>query len=95
MASSSSTKRKRVTLTIEQKLDILKKLNQGSTMSSIATEFGVGKSTVFDIKNSREKIIEFAGEAQDDSSLKNQCIARRSDDDAHESHSPLVYSGKT
>ena len=80
MASSSSTKRKRVTLTIEQKLDILKKLDQGSTMSSIATEFGVGKSTVFDIKNSREKIIKFAGEAQDHSSLKNRCIVRRADE---------------
>ena len=84
MASSSSTKRKRVTLTIEQKLYILKKLDQGSTMSSIASEFGVGKSTVFDIKNSREKIIKFAGEAQDDSSLKSRCIVRRADDDAHD-----------
>ena len=79
MASSSFTKHKRVTLTIEQKLDILKKLDQGSTMSSIASEFGVGKSTVFDIKNSREKIIKFAGEAQDDSSLKSRCIVRRAD----------------
>ena len=70
MASSSSTKVERVTLTIEQKLDILKKLDQGSTKSSVATEFGVGKSTLFDTKNSREKIIKFAGEAQDDSSLK-------------------------
>ena len=84
MASSSSTKRKRVTLTIEQKLDILKKLDQGSTISSIASEFGVGKSTVFDIKNSREKIIKFAGEAQNDSSLKSRCIVRRADDDAHD-----------
>ena len=84
MASSSSTKRKRVTVTIEQKLDILKKLDQVSTMSSIASEFGVGKSTVFDIKNSREKIINFVGEAQDDSSLKSRCIVRRADDDAHD-----------
>ena len=47
-------------------------------MSSIAIEFGVGKSTLFDIKNSREKIIKFAGEEQD-SSLKNWCIVRRAD----------------
>ena len=33
-------------------------------MSSLATEFGVGKSTLFDIKNSREKTVKFAGEAQ-------------------------------
>ena len=48
-------------------------------MSSVATEFGVGKSTLFDIKNSREKMIKFAGEAQDHSSLKNWCIVRRTD----------------
>ena len=74
----------RVNLNIEQKLDILKKLDQGSIISSITTEFGVGKSTVFDIKNSREKIIKFAGEVQDDNSLINQCIVRRADDDAHD-----------
>ena len=48
-------------------------------MSSIATEFGVGKSTLFDIKNSREKIVKFAGEAQYVSSLKNWCIVWRAD----------------
>ena len=33
---------------------------------------------MFDIKNSREKIIKFSGEAQD-SSLTNLCIVRRAD----------------
>ena len=48
-------------------------------MSSIATEFGIGKSSLFDIKNSREKTVKFAGKAQDDSSLKNWCTVRRAD----------------
>ena len=39
---------------------------------------------MFDIKNSREKIIKFAGEAQNDSSLTNWCMIRRTDDDAHD-----------
>ena len=39
---------------------------------------------MFDIKNSREKIIKFAGEAQDDSSLTNRCMVRRDDNDAHD-----------
>ena len=33
-------------------------------MSSVATESGVGKSTLFDIKNSMEKTVKSAGEAQ-------------------------------
>ena len=48
-------------------------------MSSIATEFRIGKSSLFDIKKSREKIIKFAGGAQDDSSPKNWCIVKRAD----------------
>ena len=32
-------------------------------------EFGIGKSTVYDIKASREKILKFALEAQDEKSL--------------------------
>ena len=39
---------------------------------------------MFDIKNIREKVIKCAGEAQDDSSLKNRCIRRRDDDDAYD-----------
>ena len=37
-------------LSIEQKLDILKKLDQGSSLASVAEEFGVGKSTIYDLK---------------------------------------------
>ena len=55
-SSSAATKRKRITISIEQKLKILKKVDEGQSLSSIATEFGVGKSTVFDIKKSREKL---------------------------------------
>ena len=40
-------------------------------MSSLTTEFQVGKNTVYGIKNSKDKIITFACEAQDVSSLKN------------------------
>ena len=40
-------------------------------MSSLATEFQVRKTTVYGIKNSKDKIIIFACEAQDVSSLKN------------------------
>ena len=65
-------------------MDILKKLGQGSTILWVAIEFGVGNYTVFDIKNSRKKIIKFVGEAQDDSSLTNRCIVRRADDDTHD-----------
>ena len=53
-------------------------------MSSLATEFQVGKATVYDIKNSKDKIITFACEAQDVSSLKNSWIVKRASDDGHD-----------
>ena len=37
---------------------------------SISVEFSVGKNTVYDIKASREKILKFASEAQDENSMK-------------------------
>ena len=42
------------------------------------------ENPLFDIKNSRENIIKFAGEAQNYSSLNIRCIVRRADDDAHD-----------
>ena len=62
--ASTSRKRKRCVLSIEEKLSIIKKIDQGCSLLSVATEFGVGKSTVYDIKASREKITRFATETQ-------------------------------
>ena len=67
----SFTKCKRVTITIKQKFYFFKEVGSGSYMSSLATEFQVGKTTVYGIKNSKDKIITFVCEAQDVSSLKN------------------------
>ena len=90
--SSAATKQKRITISIEQKLKILKKVDEGQSLSSIATEFGVGKSTVFDIKKSREKIMKFATEALDESSIKKRCIVRRADDDSFDKAMHLWFT---
>ena len=51
--SSVVTKMKIITLSIKQKVKILKKVDK----------LGVGKSTASDIKKSREKIMKFATKA--------------------------------
>ncbi len=58
MASSSipDLKRKRVITTIEKKLEILKKIDQGVSLAAVAQEFGLGKSTISDIKRDRKKL---------------------------------------
>jgi len=54
-------KRKHVALPIEQKLTILKKIAEGASLTTIAKEYGIGKSTVSDIKKNEDKLKNFAG----------------------------------
>ena len=49
-------KQKRVTLSIEQKFTILKKITGGASLSNMAKEYGIGKSTVSDIKKNEDKL---------------------------------------
>ena len=81
MEAKDKRKRKRVTLSIEQKIEILEKLDRGISNTAIASEYSIGKSTVTDIQKSRSKITQFAAEAKDSSSFKKRCIVRRADDD--------------
>ena len=80
MESKDKRKRKQVTLSIEQKIEVLEKLDRGISNTAIASEYGIGKSTVTDIQKSRSKITQFAAEAKDSSSFKKRCIVRRADD---------------
>ncbi|XP_062499058.1 jerky protein homolog-like [Corticium candelabrum] len=81
MEAKDKPKRKRVNLSIEQKIEILEKLDRGISNTAIASEYSIGKSTVTDIQKSRSKITQFAVEAKDSSSFKKRCIVRRADDD--------------
>ena len=57
--ASSSKKRKRVVLTLEDKLAILDQLKAGPTQEKLAKQFGIGRSTVHDLKN-EHKLRSFA-----------------------------------
>ena len=53
--ASKGQKRKRVVLDIPAKLRILDRLENGEKDVDIANKFGVGKSTVSDIKSAKNK----------------------------------------
>jgi transposase-like protein len=57
---TSSEKRKRVHLTLTQKLQLIRKLEAGASVSSVCEEFGVKKQTVSDIRKSKDKLTSFA-----------------------------------
>lgn len=51
--------RKHVTLTLDQKIEIIKLIENGQNYGIIAEKYGIGKSTVGDIKKNKDKIIKF------------------------------------
>lgn len=53
-------KRKHVTLSLKQKLEILEKLEKGQSATSLALEYGCGRQTISDFKNKKEKLRDFA-----------------------------------
>ncbi|GBN77752.1 hypothetical protein AVEN_153664-1 [Araneus ventricosus] len=53
------TKRKRVLLTAEQKFQIVSRIEAGETLTKLSKEFGVGVSTIGDMRRGSEKIKKF------------------------------------
>ncbi|XP_036598361.1 jerky protein homolog-like [Trichosurus vulpecula] len=64
-----SGKRKRVVLTIKDKLDIIKKLEEGSSSKQLSVIYGIGETTVRDIRKNKEKIITYASNSDSTSLL--------------------------
>ena len=54
-SASTKKKRKRVVLTIEEKVKVLDMLDKSVSYSIIAEKFGIGKSTVSDLKKTKRK----------------------------------------
>ena len=58
--NSRPVKRKRVVLSLETKLTILDRNSKGESQVKLATEYGIGTSTVEDIIKNADKIKSFA-----------------------------------
>lgn len=59
-SSASGSKRKRVVLSIKDKLDILDGIKKGETFVSLALKYNVAKSTITNIKKQSQEITTFA-----------------------------------
>ena len=81
MATAAVKKRKRIVLTIEDKLEICKLVKQGKTLANVAALFNIGKSTVHDIIKNEDKVQTFLTEVQDGDSIKKRRIVKRPDYD--------------
>lgn len=56
--------RKHVTLKLQDKLEVIKLINKGSSYSAITRQFGIGVFTISDIRRNKEKIEKFVIETE-------------------------------
>lgn len=75
-----ATKRKRVVLSIQDKLKVIEMLDKSVSFAIIMEKFGIGKSTVSDIKKNKAKIIAFSQEMVDMGMQKQAEVMKISDD---------------
>jgi len=86
---ASTSKRKRVVLSIGNKLDICSLVKKGLMVACFLTSVVcrgqiVGKSTIYDIVKSEEKLISFQTEVEDGDCIKKSKIVRSAR--SHEMH---------
>lgn len=74
-----TSKRKHVTLDLRQKLEVLDKLNRGSSQKAIAAEYNVGRATIYDIKKKEDVIRQYA--SQMESELGQRKAMRKSENE--------------
>ena len=52
--------RKLVTLSVNKKLEFIRKLKAGASVKSVCEEYGVKKQTVLDIRKPKDKLLAFS-----------------------------------
>lgn len=85
---SKSCKRKRVVLTIAEKLDIIRCLERGENKQQLMRKFNIGASTLYDIKAKKEKHIAFASSAETN---KASCERKTLQEPQHEELDKILY----
>lgn len=78
-SSSSASSKKRVSLTIEKKIEIIRRHENGETQKSLAEQFKVGRTTISDILKRKYKFFKFVAMNSDKTeNLKRRRTLRRS-----------------
>ncbi|EGZ21393.1 hypothetical protein PHYSODRAFT_491233 [Phytophthora sojae] len=76
---ASTTKRKRVVLSIHDKQQVLQRLEAGEQPMAIARDFGISRQQVSDIKKNKERIVAFCLDAKHMSTLKRKTLKATSE----------------
>ena len=57
-SGNKSSKRKRVVLSIDDKIEVLKLIDKGTSYTIIMEKYGIGRATVSDIKKKRSSMMD-------------------------------------
>ncbi|XP_069767039.1 general transcription factor II-I repeat domain-containing protein 2-like isoform X2 [Narcine bancroftii] len=72
MGNSDMKKRKRLSLSIAQKVKLLEKLDSGVSVKRLTEEYGVGTTTIYDLKKQKDKLLKFYSESDEQKLMKNR-----------------------
>lgn len=57
-------KRKHMTISVQQKVDLLRKLDKGVSVRTLCQQYNIGSSTVYDIKKQKNQLLKFYSECE-------------------------------
>ena len=69
--STKAHSKKRVILTISQKIEILKLLDEGATAKYVANLYNTGNRTVYDIRDNHQKLLQYYSNADCSKGIAN------------------------
>lgn len=73
----ASQKRKRVCVSLQQKLDVLQRLDRGESLVKLAAELGVGVTTVKDWRKTRKDLESYSMTVETEDALKNRKMLKK------------------
>nr|XP_053640466.1 serine/threonine-protein kinase Pink1, mitochondrial-like [Cherax quadricarinatus] len=77
MGNSEKKKRKHLTLSVMQKVELLQKLDRGVSVRHLNEEYGIGTTTVYDLKKQKDKLLKYYNDNDDQNLMKNRKTLHR------------------
>ncbi|KAG7158270.1 Tigger transposable element-derived protein 7-like 37 [Homarus americanus] len=78
---SNTLKRKYVTISVNQKLELIRKLEAGASVARVCDEYGVKKQTVSDIRKAKDKLTAFSLKYNVDAISKSSSVGARKEEE--------------
>ncbi|XP_048194687.1 jerky protein homolog-like [Perognathus longimembris pacificus] len=77
LGNNEKKKRKHLSLSIAQKVELLQKLDAGMSVKHLTEEYGVGTTTIYDIKKQKDRLLKFYSDSDNQELMKNRKTLHR------------------